>query len=101
MGMLQIVKDYVTFGPVNESTIEDMLLKRGKKGAQFLRTLLKEEDIKKAAKEISSGKKTIDYANPVFMLRPPSKGYKNVKAPYPLGELGKRTEIDSLIKRMI
>lgn len=101
MGMLQVAKDYITFGPVSESTIESMLVKRGKKGAKFVRSVLKEEEIKKAAKEISSGKKTIDYVDPVFMLRPPSKGYKNVKVPYPSGELGKRTEMDSLIKRMI
>ncbi len=101
LGMLQVAKDYITFGPISEQTIESVLYKRGRKGATLLRSVLKEEEIKKAAKEISSGKKTIDYANPVFRLRPPSKGYKNVKAPYPSGELGKRSEIDSLIRRMI
>ena len=101
MGMLQVAKDYIAYGPVSEPTIESMLYKKGRKGAQFLRSVLKEEEIKKAAKEISSGKKTIDYANPVFRLRPPSKGYRNIKAPYPTGELGKRTEMDSLVKRMI
>lgn len=101
MGMLKIVKDYVTYGPIDEETISKLLYKRGRKGRQFLRSVSKPEEIKKAANEIFSGKKTIDYANPVFRLRPPSKGYKNIKATYPEGDLGKRDEMNSLLKRMI
>jgi len=100
-GMLNVVKDYVAFGPVAEQTILGLLTKRGTKGKNLLRTVSKEDEIKKAAKEIFGGKKTLDYANPVFRLRPPSRGYGDTKAAYPAGELGKRTEMDSLLKRML
>ena len=78
-----------------------LLVKRGRKGASLLRSVLKEDEIKKAAKEIFSGKKTSDFANPVFRLSPPSKGFRDKKAAYPNGELGKRDEMDTLLKRMI
>lgn len=100
-GMLAVVKDYATYGPVSEDTVFALLYKRGRKGKNLLRAALKEGDIRKAAGEIFSGKKTIDYANPVFRLRPPTKGYRDIKAAYPHGELGKRDEMDSLLKRMI
>ncbi len=100
-GMLNVVKDYVTFGPVSEETVYGLLLKRGTKGASLLRKVAKEADIKKAAGEISSGKKVADYADPVFRLPPPSKGYRNIRRSYPQGDLGKREEMDTLLRRMI
>jgi large subunit ribosomal protein L30 len=100
-GMLEKVKDYVAYGPVAEETIASLLQKRGRKGAALLRATLKEDGMKKAAKEIFSGKKTAEYANPVFRLNPPSRGYKDTKKSYPQGDLGKRGEMDSLLKRMI
>jgi len=101
IGMLKIVKDYIAYGPVAEDTIFKLLHKRGKKGRQLLRSLLKDEEIKKAANDIFAGKKTKNYANPVFKLRPPSRGYKNIKLSYPMGDLGKRDDMDSLLKRMM
>ena len=101
LGMLGVVKDYVAYGPVAEETIFGLLSKRGRNGKNLLRTAVKEEDIKKAAKDIFSGKKTMEYANPVFALRPPSKGYRDIKAAYPHGELGKRGEMDTLLKKML
>ncbi len=100
-GMLNVVKDYVTFGPVSEETVYRLLLKRGTKGASLLRNVAKDADIKKAAGEVSSGKKVADYADPVFRLPPPSKGYRNIRMPYPRGDLGRREEMDTLLKRMI
>ena len=100
-GMLNVVKDYVAYGPVAEETVFGLLMKRGTKGKNRLRTVFTEDEIKKAAKEIFGGKKTVDYANPVFRMRPPSKGYGDTKAAYPRGELGKRAEMDSLLKRML
>ena len=100
-GMLMLVKDYIAYGPVNEETISRLLHKRGRKGSKMLRTTLKEEEIKKTAKEIFSGKGTKEYAKPVFRLRPPSKGYKNIKLDYPMGDLGKRDDMDSLLRRMM
>jgi large subunit ribosomal protein L30 len=94
-GMLAVVKDYIAFGPVDEETIYRLLRKRGK-GAD-----IKDEELKKAAKEIFGGKKTKDFVKPVFRLRPPSKGYKDIKRAYPMGDLGKRDDMDSLIRRMV
>jgi large subunit ribosomal protein L30 len=99
MGMVRKIKDYIAYGPVDENTIFKLLSKRGKKGKNKL--TLKEADMKKAAKDIFGGKKTVEYANPVFKLRPPSKGYKNIKKNYPEGDLGKREEMNSLLARMM
>jgi large subunit ribosomal protein L30 len=101
MGMLEHAKDYVAYGPVEEGTILGLLSKKGRKGSKLLRLTMKEEDLKKAAKEIFGGKKTAEIANPVFRLRPPSRGYRNIKLAYPSGELGKREAMDSLLRRMI
>jgi large subunit ribosomal protein L30 len=100
-GMLNVVKDYATFGPVSEDTVFRLLFKRGTKGASLLRNLVKEDAIKKSAGEIYSGKKVADYADPVFRLPPPSKGYKDIRRTYPQGDLGKREELDTLLRRMI
>ncbi len=101
LGMLEHAKDYVTYGPVDEATIAALLNKRGKKGSSALRTVLKEDGMKKAAKEIFSGKKTAEFANPVFRLSPPSKGYKDIKGTYPKGELGKRDDMAPLLRKMM
>ncbi len=100
-GMLEHAKDYITYGPVSEETVLALLRKRGRKGSALLRAAVKEEELKKIAKEISGGKKTLDFANPVFRLNPPSKGYKDKKRGYPDGELGKRDEMDTLLRKMM
>lgn len=101
LGMVELVKDYVAYGPVTEATVYSLLRKRGRKGSAILRDVMKEEELKKAAGEIFSGKKTADYAAPVFRLSPPSKGFGDKKAAYPNGELGRREEMDTLLRRMI
>lgn len=101
VGMLEHAKDYITFGPVDEATILSLLQKRARKGSSMLRSSMKEEELKKAAKEIFAGKKTSEYANPVFRMRPPSKGYRDIKVKYPAGELGKRGDMSPLLKRMM
>lgn len=101
MGMVMMVKDYVTYGPISEDVLFSLVLKKGEKGSVLLKESMDEAAIKKIAKEIFSGKKVSEFANSTFRLRPPSKGYKNTKKTYPMGDLGKRTEMDSLIKRMI
>jgi large subunit ribosomal protein L30 len=100
-GMLERVKDYVAYGPVAEETILSMLRKRGRREGSALLETLKEDGLKKAAKDIFSGKKTAEYANPVFRLTPPARGYRDKRKSYPEGELGKRPEMDSLLRRMI
>jgi len=102
MGMVNIVKDYITFGPVDEDTIALLMKKRGTRGSKNLTEVASEDEIKAAAKEMAAGKKPAkDFVNPVFRLRPPRKGFKNTKLPFPEGDLGKRDEVVSLLRRMM
>jgi large subunit ribosomal protein L30 len=88
-GMINKVKDYVTWGEVSEETISELVSKRGK--------------------EAGEGKLGIDFNGKkyqkFFRLNSPKKGYgrKGVKLAFNLGgALGYREEkINDLIKRMI
>lgn len=101
VGMINKVKDYIAYGKVEEMTILKLLKKRGKLGRKDLTSILKEEEIVHAAKEIFEGKKTNEFANAVFRLNPPSKGYKDIKKTYPQGDLGKREDMDQLLSKMM
>ena len=100
-GMLERVKDYVAYGAVAEETVYRLLQERGRKGRNLLRKVLKDEELRKTAKEIFSGKRTKEYANPVFRLSPPSRGYRDIKTAYPAGDLGRRDDMDVLLRRMM
>ncbi len=100
-GMLQKVKDWVTWGEVGEITLEELLRKRGRKSEN---KKLTSDDVKAAAKLLKEGK-TLRQAGlkPVLRLTPPSGGFKNsIKQHWPRGELGYRgKEMEKLIKRMM
>jgi 50S ribosomal protein uL30 len=100
LGMLNVVKDYVAFGPVKEEAIARVLAKKGMKGAKRISALHKEEEIAEFAKKIFGGAKVAEFSEPVFRLRPPSKGYKDIKRHYPRGDLGKRPDMTGLLLRM-
>lgn len=99
-GMLKIVKDYTTFGPIDEVALARLLSKRGKKGSKRLSELFNEAEVKEIAKKIIGGAKVKDFVDPVFTLKPPSGGYKDIKQHYPRGDLGERPNIAELLKRM-
>ena len=103
LGMLKIVKDYVTFGPISEETLKLLVKKRGKKGRKKLN--LSDEAFDELIKQIkehgSCSREMKDKINPTFRLKPPSKGYKDIKRHFPLGDLGKRDVMDSLLRWMI
>lgn len=80
-GMINVVRDYVAFGPVSDDTISGLIAKRGENGS-------KKADPK-------------GEHDPVFRLHPPRKGYKDIKRHYPRGDIGKRDDMDNLLKRMI
>jgi large subunit ribosomal protein L30 len=112
LGMLQFVKDYVTWGEVNEETTALLLKKRGfivgnkKLSDQLVKEKLGYNSIDDLAKELNSSKivlSRLPLLKPVFRLSPPSKGFKGSKhMPYPEGSLGYRGEaINDLLKRMI
>jgi len=113
LGMLQKVKDYVTWGEINAETLAAMIKKRGRlvgdkkltdeivqKYTQY-KTI---EEFAKAIIEFKAELSDIPKLKPVFRLHPPKGGLKrSKKRPYSdEGELGYRGEtINDLLKKMI
>ena len=90
MGMIKKVKDFITYGEVNEDMLTELISKRGQ---EFKGNL----NHKKKYYEID-GKKYCKY----FRLHPARGGLKSIKKPYPHGSLGnRRDKIVDLLKRMI
>jgi large subunit ribosomal protein L30 len=106
-GMLDRIKDYATFGTIDEAFYKEMLEKRGE-------TIGKDEikiDAAKIAKEYFAGKvKLREFSEkynlkPFFRLHPPIGGFerKGIKMPFGKGGvLGNRGEkIKELISKML
>ncbi len=101
-GMLQLCKDYVAFGPVKEETIAALMQKRGEKGSRMLSEIMESQEIAQAAKKVAHGEKMRNFADPVFRLHPPRKGFVDIKRPASQGgDLGPRGDMDDLIRRMM
>ncbi len=113
-GMLQICKDYVTWGEIDKKTLAKVLEGRGRltgnknidKKAVKTITNGEAKDFESFAGSIMDGEvklKALPDVKPVFRLHPPRKGYKSVKHPFSTGgDLGYRgKEINDLIGRMI
>jgi len=101
MGMINIVKDYVAYGVVSSDTIYKLIKKRGEKGGKLVRTLFEDDELKSLSEKIFLGAPVNEFVNQVFRLHPPRSGYKNIKKAYPLGDLGKRDDMNRLVLRMI
>ena len=109
-GMLNIIKDYVTWGEVDPETTQIVLESSGKKSGRvnFTKADLKDspfKTIKALSKGLSEGKATVNdvpYLKPVFRLHPPRKGYEGIKRSFKEGgALGYRGDkINQLIRRM-
>jgi len=104
-GMVQACKDSVSYGLVDEQTIEMLLLRRGlTRDGKKLSAGMKPEAISKLAKEIAASDKSLsDHAIlPFFFLAPPRGGFdggsKKSYAPY--GPLGKNPKIGELLAKM-
>jgi len=91
-GMLQKVKDYVTWGEIDDETLRLLLEKRAKV-----------ENVDEAIKKLREGVKLKEITNPCIRLHPPRKGYKSIKKPYHMGgSAGYRgKDINELIRRML
>lgn len=111
-GMLQKVKDYVTWGEVDEATLADMIRVRGRLTGDAMITdeyLAANSDFKtvdEMAKAIINDgykMKDVEGVKPVFRLHPPVKGYEGNKRSFKNGgALGYRGEaINALIARML
>lgn len=112
-GMIAKVKDYCTFGEIDEQTFIELLSKRGRLVGDkpLTEEYLKEKkkmDIKTFASLFMAGSaelKDIPGLKPFFKLHPPIGGFEigGIKKPYSMGgALGYRGEaINKLLRRMI
>ena len=111
-GMLQMVKDYTTWGEINKETLAKLLSTRGKLigdkplTAEYLKTATPYHSFEKLSEAILENKvsyKEIPEVKPLFRLSPPRKGHRTVKRSFVnKGSLGYRKEhINTLIERML
>lgn len=111
-GMLQVIKDYCTWGEVDQTTLAEMIRVRGRLSGdkEITDDYLKEktqyasvDELSKAIIENDYRMKDVEDAKPVFRLHPPVKGYEGNKRSYKNGgALGYRgEEINKLIARML
>ena len=111
-GMLQMVKDYCTWGEIEAETLSAMIKTRGKitGDREITDEYLKEkagfgsvEELAKAMIENDYRMRDMEDAKPVFRLHPPIKGYEGNKRSFRNGgSLGYRgKEINDLIYRML
>lgn len=100
-GMIKKVRDFVTWGEINQKTMERLVSERGRLAGN------KKIDGKKLSDALSHLKKgegpsKIEGMKPVFRLSPPKGGFKFIKKPYPKGGLGYRGEkINELLEKML
>ncbi len=108
-GMLNKVKDMVTWGPIDDSTIKMLIDKRSKnatsKNTASKNTASKNTASKNTASKNTASKNNTKEDNPTYHLNPPRKGFgrKGIKKSFSIGGgLGDRKEkINDLILRMI
>ncbi len=94
---LNTIRELVSFGEIDDATLKDLLVKRGKKGKEAVK------DAEVIIKGLKEGKTLRELGvKPYFALHPPRGGLKkSSKLPCPQGLLGKNKDILKLIKRMI
>jgi large subunit ribosomal protein L30 len=109
-GMLQKVKDYVAWGPIDGATLGVLLERRGalKGHTRLTNAHVKDhtdfDDIDSLATAVASGTATLQDVpdlKPVLRLHPPRKGHRGIKKPFPEGVLGFHgSEINELLLKM-
>ncbi|MBU1111156.1 MAG: uL30 family ribosomal protein [archaeon] len=99
IGMLKKVKDYLTWGEIDDATLNELVEKCGEEFKA------READSKGKIKYNKYFEHNGKKVNKTFRLNPPRKGFgrKGVKVPFTMsGGLGYRGEkINDLLKRMI
>lgn len=109
-GMINKVKDYITYGEIDKETFKELLLKRGKTkdGKRINDEILKPKfnSVDEFVDKFFEKKATLKdiNLNIPFKLNSPSGGFerKGIKIPYSIGgALGYRPNINELIKKMI
>lgn len=104
-GMLNKIRHWVTFGPIKDEVLKELIMKRGRLSGNK-RVTINDKDLDKFVKEFNAGKAKLSDKgiNQVFRLKPPKKGFERlgVKFDYPRGALGPRGDaINKLILKMI
>ncbi len=111
-GMLQVAKDYITWGEIDKKTLTKLIKNRGKLSGdkeitdKFIKSNTSYENIDKLSEEISQNKfkyKEIPNIKPIFRLNPPKNGYEGLKRSFKNnGALGYRgKDINKLLEKMI
>lgn len=111
-GMLQVVKDYCTWGEVDETTLAALIRARGRLAGDkditddYLKENSEFETVDALAKAIIENNykmRDVEAAKPVFRMHPPVKGFEGNKRSYQNGgALGYRgAAINDLINRML
>lgn len=111
-GMLQKVKDYITWGEISAETLAKMILIKGriegnrKITDEYVRANTKYQSIYAFAQAVINGEFRYDElkaVKPLFRLNPPVGGYRSVKRVIKDGgALGYRgNEIEGLIEKML
>ena len=111
-GMLQVAKDYITWGEIEKDVLSKLITSRGKiEGDKeltddYIKSATSYNSIDKLSQAIIDNKfkyKDIPNVKPIFRLSPPKKGYEGIKRSFAnKGALGYRgKEINKLIQRMI
>jgi large subunit ribosomal protein L30 len=111
-GMLQVAKDYITWGEVDKELIQKLISERGKLEGDkeltegHIKSATSFSNMDKLSQAITDNKfkyKDIPNIKPIFRLNPPKNGYEGIKRSFvnkgALGYRGKK--INKLIERMI
>jgi large subunit ribosomal protein L30 len=103
-GMIRKVKDFVTWGEIDDKTLEKLVKERGRKAGD---RKLSDAEVKAVIASIKKNKDSnsiegVKDFKPVFRMSPPRKGFGGSKTAYPKGALGYRGEkINELLERMM
>ena len=111
-GMLRVVKDFVTWGEVDDQTLAKALLRRGRAVGDkpiddaFVKAHSRFKSIWDLSPAVTKGEATLREVKdlrPVLRLHPPVKGLRAIKRGFhDGGDLGYRgTAINELINRML
>ncbi len=101
-GMLKKAKDYITWGEIDDKTLEELVTKRAKISHT---KKIDQKNAKSIIEKIKKEKLKESDIKPVFQLSPPKKGFerKGIKKTFRQGgALGYRKDkINTLLKKML
>ena len=111
-GMLQVAKDYITWGEIDKDTLSKLIKSRGRLTGDkeltndYLKSATSFDSVDKLTDAIINKRflyKEIPSIKPLFRLNPPKKGFEGIKRSYVnKGALGYRGKgINNLLEKML